>query len=183
MNCTGFYFRVDEYSEPMNALFVAKEFLQHPSTDLYHLKWTLLALHNALQGFMILALKGTSCLEITKIKKKDTRTQVEILSDSNRKVLNFIDLYEMLKKDSSLKCFDWVQTDEPINTLNSWRNQFVHYMPMSWSIETMYIKNVLISTLKLLVFLVENHPNIARGYSNTQISEIKKSISDCTTLL
>jgi hypothetical protein len=49
----------DETNEAVGALEMAARHLEEAAQDAHMWKWALLALHNAIQGFMVLALRGT----------------------------------------------------------------------------------------------------------------------------
>jgi hypothetical protein len=52
------YLRTDEAEEAVSSLESAAEFLAAVRSDPYRWTWVILALHSAVQGFMILALRG-----------------------------------------------------------------------------------------------------------------------------
>ena len=57
-------FETDEEKDTLNALKMFKYFYFNIETDQYFYKWAIIALHNALQGFMVLALRGTNGVNV-----------------------------------------------------------------------------------------------------------------------
>lgn len=98
MDKVGNYFRVTEASEAQNALSMLHFFLEHSKTNIYFLKWSIIAAHNGLQCLMVLALGGTSALQVIKWKNEyNSISQYEILTDANMKLDNFLELYKKYK--------------------------------------------------------------------------------------
>jgi len=188
MNKNDPFFRVNEISEPLNAMMMAKEFLERSEQDIYYLKWAILAIHNALQGFMVLALKGTSNLPIIEWKKDyDGKSAYEILSDPKSKLCCFTELFRRIKSKKYMQ--DTVFKDESgkitcsISELNNIRNQFIHYSPLGWSIGIQGMANVLVDSLFVISFLTSNCNEIQRHYEAQQLSDIRKTIEICKSLL
>jgi hypothetical protein len=181
-------FRVDEVSEPLNAIMMTKEFLERSGQGLYYLKWTLLAVHNALQGFMVLALKGTSNLSIIKWKDKyDGKSPYEILSDPEQKLCCFTELFKRIKSKKYMQ--NTVFKDESgkithsIKELNRIRNQFIHYIPLGWSIGTQGMVDILADSMLVISFLTGSCIAVKRYYEGQQLSEISLAIETCNSIL
>jgi hypothetical protein len=51
------WLRTDETEEALSALEMAANSAKSLTNDLYYWKWVIIALHNSLQGFMVLALR------------------------------------------------------------------------------------------------------------------------------
>src|SRR5712692_5045777 len=49
--------RTDKYEEAVSAIEAAADFAERVIDDQYRWKWVLIAVHNAVQGFMVLALR------------------------------------------------------------------------------------------------------------------------------
>ena len=188
MNKIALYFRVNEVSEPFNAIKMTKEFLERSGQDIYYLKWAILAVHNALQGFMVLALKGTSNLPIIKWKKEyDGKPAYKILSDPQQKLCSFTELFNRIKSKKHMQ--NTVFKDESgkitcsIKELNHIRDQFIHYLPLAWSIGTQGMANVLLDSMLVISFLTRNCIEVNRHYEEQQLSEISKAIEICNSIL
>ena len=51
------YYRTDEENEATDALYMAARFAEQAATDIRMWRWVIMALHNAVQGFMVLSLR------------------------------------------------------------------------------------------------------------------------------
>jgi hypothetical protein len=58
------YLRTDEQVEATASLETAGESAARVAIDVYQWRWVVLALHNALQGFMVIALRGSDGLAV-----------------------------------------------------------------------------------------------------------------------
>lgn len=56
------WLRTDETLEAVSSLEMVANTLKNVENDWYQWKWAILALHNSLQGFMVLALRGSNGL-------------------------------------------------------------------------------------------------------------------------
>lgn len=188
MNKSDIFLRVDEVSEPLNAVMMAKEFLERSEQDIYYLKWAIIAAHNALQGFMVLALKGTCNLQIIKWKKAyNEKSAYEILSDSEQELDFFLGLYKKIKSNKYMQNTAFIdesgKTSYSIKELNKIRNQFIHYLPCNWSLETQLMIDALKDTMKVISFLTRNCIEVQRYYDEYQLSEISGAIQSCNLIM
>jgi hypothetical protein len=181
------YLRVDEITEAYNAIMMFKEFLKHAQQDVYY-KWAILAIHNALQGFFVLALKGTSNLSI--IVRKDIyngKTPYEILCDPEPKLKSFLELFMMIKCSKNMNNKELTDKSgmitRNISDLNLIRNDFIHYLPKGWSIGIQGIVCILVAALIVISFLFSECIEIRRHYSEQQLSDIKEAIDICNMIL
>lgn len=188
MNKSDAFLRVNEQSEPLNAIMMTKEFLERSEQDIYYLKWAIIAAHNALQGFMVLALKGTSNLQIIKCEEAyNEKSAYEVLSDPKQKLCYFTELFKRIKSNKYMQ--NAAFKDESgkitysIKELNETRNQFIHYLPLQWSIETLFVVNILTDTIKIISFLTNNCIEVQRHYDEQQLSEISGAIKRCNSIL
>jgi adenylate cyclase class IV len=188
MNRNNAFFRVDEISEPLNAIMMTKEFLERSGQDIYYLKWAILAAHNALQGFMVLALKYTNNLQIIKWKEEYTgKSAYEVLFDSKQKLCCFTEIFKRIKSNKYMQ--NTVFKDESgeisysIKELNRIRDQFLHYLPLQWSIETQFVVNILTETMKVISFLTINCIEVQRHYEEHQLDIISEAIESCNSIL
>lgn len=182
------YFRANEISEPLNAIKMAKEFLEHADQDTYYLKWTILAIHNALQGFMVLALMGTSNLSIIIWKDEyNGKTPYEVLNDLGKKLIGFSELFKRIKSKQYMQNNEFkgatLSINNSINELNRIRNQFIHYLPLGWSIGKQGIARILLDSLLVISFLTRDCPDATRYYSEAEMLTIEESIAACNSIL
>lgn len=182
------FIRVNEISEPLNAIVMAKEFLERSEQDPYSFKWVIIAMHNALQGYMVLALMGTSSLSIIKWKEEYSgKTAYEVLADPDKKLIAFSELFQRIKSKKYMQSTSFKdatgKVTRSIKDLNSIRNQFIHYLPLGWSIGIKGIVQVLLDSLKVISFLTKDCPAAIRYYSDAEVLTIEESISACNSIL
>lgn len=188
------YLRVNEITEPENALDMLNEFLTQSKENDYYLKWAIIAAHNALQGFMVLALKGTSALPIIKKEKWQTGlSPCEILLDRehDQKIDCFMDLFMKIKKAEYMQNSEFVDASgeitRSVKKLNDFRNQFLHYPPSSWSISLMGIYETLVDVLTVITFLTQECSEVKREYicsgSEHELCHIEAVVTECNHLL
>jgi len=136
--------RTDEELEAVRALEQAALLLPQVAADPYAWKWVVLALHNALQGFMVLALQGTWAVRV--MKRADRRA---ILAAHARGALEaalrqgdleyFEELYDQIKKEKHMRLNTFSKAFRPgptqtesVKRLNALRNDLVHFVPKTF---------------------------------------------------
>lgn len=162
------YLRTDERSEAYNALVKTIQFLDEINEDTYNWKWFLVSLHNCLQAFMVLALKGSSSLSV--MKQDHARRWLKAYESNSRypevKMDSFLKLFEKIQSDfmmknSNSKVFDSTeQITTSIQELNDLRNKFIHYMPKGWSLNITGLPSLGLDIVEVLRFLVSESGNI-----------------------
>jgi hypothetical protein len=128
----------DEELDAICSLELLAEYLPRVITGPYHWKWVILALHNSLQGFMVLALRGTNSLNV--VSKKSAKVLNKAYE--NRKPASkpptldsFMGLYRKVKSSAmqiystSKPLISTPAQDKSVDRLNKFRNDFVHYTP------------------------------------------------------
>jgi hypothetical protein len=158
---TEHWLRTDEMEEAVSGLEAASEWSAHIAERADYWKWVILALHNATQGFMVLALRGSDGLRPLKnhiaaewraAYREGGKYPVEELD-------SFLNLYKKVKSDDMLffahsKKFVPVRSQgRSIKRLNLLRNNFVHFLPRSWSLEVSGLPQVAEDCLALVEFL------------------------------
>ena len=179
------FFRIDDLSEPYNALKMTEYFISQVDSEEYHLKWAIIAIHNSLQGFMVLALRGTSNLQIIKKNKTNKgKNAYEILSNPENKLDNFLNLFQKIQNDKFMKqnissntliCNE--EMKQSIEWLNETRNNLIHYLLSGYSIEINSICFSLLNCLKIISFLVNESNNFNYRYETKDIKDINNLIS------
>lgn len=182
------YFRVNEASEFLNAINMLKEFLAQSEKNEYYLKWTVIAAHNALQGLMVIALKGTSSLQVIRWEKTYyDKSAYEVLTDPNIKLDNFLKLFGKIKSNKYMQNDTFIdesgEVTFSINELNNIRNQFVHYLPCSWSISVLLVYHILADVIKVIAFLIQKCTEVRRNYNEQELCKIDEVIEECNLLL
>ena len=155
------YLRTDEQEEAVRSLEWAELQARTLAIDAYAWKWVLIALHNAMQGFMVLALwNGNGLLALRpKVAKKwleDYETGGQFPAE---KLDEFLNLYLKIKDPENfhtLGAGPFVPTsthDQSMNYLNEFRNMFTHFTPKGWSLELAGLPRICLDTLEIMNFL------------------------------
>ncbi len=159
----------DEEIDAICSLELLVECIPKVITIPHHLKWVILSLHNSLQGFMVLALQGTNALNV--LKKQSAKNRYDGCnkvqhSYKPRELDNFMRLYAKIKSDTMMlqtnsKPFVPNSTqDESVAKLNSFRNDFVHYVPAGSAFDMRAKAKVVLDVLPIIEFLAFESNNI-----------------------
>lgn len=149
------YLRTDEYTEAISSLNFFIEILPSTNEDVYRWKWAIIALHNAVQGFMVLSLKGTDSLLILPEKKAikwlDAHYNNQSLPEDKLDI--FLNLCKKIQQYRGLQTSK--DCDLNLKKLNSLRNNFTHFPPQHWSLEISGLPKICMDCLSLIRYLVE----------------------------
>ena len=129
------FLSLDEKDNAINSLEMAVHFLRSIDSDIYLWKWVVIALHNAMYGFMICALTKSNYNNVCEPGKKKRGSLGKLISfnealrrvQSKDHILGYVNTTPLaLTKEQA----------EDVKTLSEMlRNNFEHFMPMGWSIE------------------------------------------------
>ena len=163
------WLRTDEYEESVSALEMLAESSSMILSDNYRWKWVLIALHNALQGFMVLALRQGNGLKVLNDKIADKWLNAHYKDGSYpvQKLDTFLNLYKKVKKIDQMQCFVDSQAfnaseshDKSVRKLNSFRNDFIHFVPKGWTLELTGLPRICLYCLDIIEFLGWQSGNI-----------------------
>ena len=130
------------------------------TNDNYAWKWVLISLHNAAQGFMVLALwNGNGLLSMP----DDVAIKWLKAYDNNEKLPKdrldkFLNLYSKCKKPENFNYCGSVafsattSHDTSFKDLNDFRNDFIHFTPKGWSLQLLGLPELVIDVLELIKF-------------------------------
>jgi len=158
---TEYWLRTDEHEEAVSSLEAAAVWSVQIEKKMDYWKWVVLAIHNASQGFMVLALRGSDGLRPLK-----DNVAAEWLTEYQEggeypmeKLDSFLNLYKKVKSDTML-FFVHSKKFTPIGSqgrsdkkLNSLRDDFIHFLPRSWSLEVSGLPRICLDCLALMEFL------------------------------
>ncbi len=172
----------NELQEPVKALELVKEFLDKASQDTYYWKWVLVAMHNAIQGFMVCALRGSDGMNVLKDHvvgrwleaKKNNLPLPKLEMDTFLNLFNKIQSDRMLMHSRSKKFSAGEQHTRSMRRLNKLRNHFVHFTPKSWSMEISSLPLITLQCMAVIKFLVFSSGNIE--LKQNSIEELGKTI-------
>ncbi len=154
------HLRTDEREEAVRSLEWAEAQARLLNHDPYHWKWVLISLHNAVQGFLVLALwNGNGLLTLS------SKGAAKWLAAYNNggpypidRLDRFLNLYEKAKDGENFHSvgagpFRPGQThDLSLKRLNDFRNEFIHFTPKGWSLELQGLPGVGLDALDLIQF-------------------------------
>lgn len=154
------YLRTDEREEAVRSLEWAEQQARSVADDPYLWKWVLIALHNAAQGFMVLALwNGNGLLALRdKVAAKWLAAYEKGGPFPIEKLDEFLNLYKKVKDNGNFHTlgagpFVPGQThDASFERLNEYRNEFIHFTPKGWSLQLLGLPRVCLDVLDLIQF-------------------------------
>ena len=154
------YLRTDEREEAVRSLEWAAHQATSISEDSYQWKWVLIALHNAAQGFMVLALwNGNGLLALRdKIASKWLDAYNNGGQYPDEKLDEFLNLYKKVKDKDNFHVIGagpfspGATHDKSFSLLNFCRNEFIHFKPKGWSLELRGLPCVCLDVLDLIEY-------------------------------
>ncbi len=189
------WLRTNEFEEAVQSFESCLEFAIKATGDLSYWKWTMISLHNALQGFMVISLRRSDGFgpirddiekEWHEARSKGHQLPVEKLD-------SFLNLYKKIKKEGSLQYSNEERfipkgnQGHSVKKVNEIRDEFIHFTPKGWSLECSGLPNCCLDCLQIARFLHENCRNISTrsGYDRDRVirvlSELEKVFSDLKT--
>lgn len=155
------WLRTNEHEEATSALEAVAEWAARVETDIGYWRWVVVALHNTVQGFMVLALRGSDGLR--PLKDDIAAKWLAAYRDGGEypveKLDSFLNLYKKVQSDKMLFFVNSKQVipsrtlGRSMKKLNSLRNDFVHFLPRCWSLEVSGLPEICLDCLALVEFL------------------------------
>lgn len=160
------FYRTTLEENALDYLIKLKEFCDKTIADISYWKWVIIASHGALYNFMLAALVRSDQSGIYYKDIRDTRGLIDFTKEL--KVIDFLKAYNWIKEPARMNKYvhskfftSLPENDQAMTELNNiFRNQFIHYKPLCWSIEIQKIREVIIGTLPVLNFLILDSGNI-----------------------
>lgn len=176
-----YYYRIDEKQNTLDSLEKVLAFAENIEKDESYWKWTMIALHNALYGSMILSLVGTNPASVRVNAKKEAVPDMNRLISfkvAYKRVQNpkymrlyvnsrFLTIYPgadklRLKPEYAAKSeFFSPEVNVSIEHLNDYiRNQFMHFYPISVSYGKGGFALILEDVIRVIKFLILECGNV-----------------------
>lgn len=186
------WLRTDETEEAISALEMIAEAVPSLIADTYRWKWVIIITHNALQGFMVLALRhGNGLLALKdEIAAQWLKAYREGGEYPVEKLDNFLNLYKKVKSDRML-CYGHSKKfkatpdhNRSVKKLNELRNEFIHFVPKGWSLELTGLPEICIACLEVIEFLgwesgnIILYKEIQQKRATFALKEAKKVLTD-----
>ncbi len=161
---------IDEQIDAVLSLEFTQGMLARVLGDARYWKWVLIGLHNALQGFMVLALQGTAYFNV--LKKEQRAAWIKSLDEGHQytgpsHLAFFMELYRDIQSDR-MKRYTHSRVFKPTNTqsqsverLNNLRNDFIHFIPTSWVLYLNGLPELVKDVIDVIEFLAAKSNNIS----------------------
>jgi hypothetical protein len=158
----------DEFEDAVLSIELAAEKFFQSKNNSTQWKWAIIAMQNAVQSAMGLALAGTDgCGALYPKSQKQNREWLENPTPERppRRMADYKTLLERIQRPELLEGPVPSLSEEDcrnLERLNELRRQFAHYNPTSWGIELQYMLNIMPVAAKLFEHLTETQgrPNI-----------------------
>jgi len=169
------YLRFDEKSNTYDSLEKLLFFLNNIENDLNFWKWAIIALHSSVYGAMILSLLGSHPDRVSKfpIKKRKMHSVDEtgkpiILETEDTRLISFPEAFRRIQNEKFMRMYVksvFFKTEtrhkESMEWLNDrFRNQFIHFVPVGWSIEIKGLTNLFRDCLEIIEFCLFQSGNV-----------------------
>jgi hypothetical protein len=168
------WIRTDEKKEAVKGLEFVVQALKMAKKDKYYWKWVIIGLHNTLQSFIVCAISGSA--GIGALKDEYAVAVLKSLGSRSTKPLNiklaaFPSLYSKMK--TQLDFSGAVEVDRAVDRLNRFRNDFIHFTPKGWSLQTTRLPHMTQSCLDVVQFLMSN-PSHIRWYDDRNPRRVER---------
>lgn len=185
----GIWLRTNEIEQFIGALEFAVELLPSTLTDTSRWKWEIVALHNALQGVFVCALGGADTAGVSFLSEKSgariwrwldvtSRTQPEVAPPDER-LAEILILFDRVKSSAYLQdpLRSSEQIDADVKRLNNLRNDFIHFIPRSWSLELSGMPRIIGSVHSCIEHLALHFPTFNHHYRADENARIEVALS------
>jgi hypothetical protein len=163
------YYRTNEEAEVADALTVGARFAAELTFDVRMWRWVIIALHNGIQGFMVLSLRhGNGLLALTDESAaawlEAYRSNAERFPDEQLE--SYLGLYKKIKHSKwgtiadNQRFVPQRSQGRSIRKLNRIRNEFSHFTPKGWSLELTGLPRICLDALAIVSFLGWETTNI-----------------------
>ena len=183
------WLRTDEEQEAVEALRLASRMAEECAENDAAWRWVIIALHQAVQGFMVLSLRhGNGLLALSPDSFKAWMEAHDNGGPYPRgeKLDTYLGLYKKVKS-KDLGTLGGNRRFEPrgsegrgIRMLSKLRNEFIHFSPKGWSLELDGLPQICLDALRIVEFLgweTENifwHEPSLRSSAQEESTRLKK---------
>jgi hypothetical protein len=174
----------DEFEDAVLSIELAAEKFSGVQTSPTLWKWVILAMQNALQGAMVLALAGTDgCGALYPNSQKENREWLQNPTPNRppRKMADYGTLLTWIQKSELLEGPVPLLSEhnlQLLKRLNHLRRQFAHYNPTGWGIELQYMLDMMPVAADVFEHLTttQGRPNI--HFTPDQKRRMRKSLAE-----
>jgi hypothetical protein len=173
----------DEFEDAVLSIELAAEKFSASQSSPTLWKWVIIAMQNALQGAMVLALSGSDgCGALYPKSQKQNREWLENLTPNRppTQMADYNTLLAWIQRAEFLEGPVPVVSEEGyqnLRRLNQLRRQFAHYNPTGWGIDLQYMLNIIPVATDVFEHLTttQGRPNI--HFSADQKQRMRRSIA------
>jgi hypothetical protein len=178
------WLRTDERQEFISSVRMVTKSMAAARHEFEHWKWAVIALHNAMQGAMVMALRGTNNFRVMpeKLAAKCIEAHRTGKPWPKEKLDTFPNLYNKVRSDEVMSFYvhsralpQDADLDKNIELVLQLRNQFIHFTPQGWSLEVSGMPSICESVLCAISFLCWESGNII-WYSRESAEQARQEI-------
>lgn len=187
----GKWLRTDEHLELVRALEFGAECAERAKRDTTHWKWVIISMHSALQGACVCALRGVDTAGLNVLTKTSSREMYEWLDIESRKpnpkpmpreeLASMLELFARVRNNKFLedpyRLVVSGQMIQDIETLNALRNEFIHFTPKSFSVESSGLPRILGQCCDAIEHLTIKQPTFWHHLTGNKIRRIKGALN------
>jgi len=189
------YIHVDEINKATLSLKFVNDQLSFlaKTNDLYFWIGVIENLHNSLQGFMVLALRGTNNFSVIKFDKNNPPKPEDFLlyrTAGKEKLCSFMELYKKIKLPKEMKMGidskhfipNSQQQENNVKMLHDLRNDLIHFIPQFWRISIKNLPLIVDDCIDIITFLAFGCQNIlwhskeAKEFTKTFLENSKRNL-------
>ena len=182
------WLRTDEIEEFIDALEHAALFAKQLTEDVKAWKWLIIALHSALQGACVCALRGHDTTEVAVLTRKSRREVLRWLQVDTRKnpclpgpeprLAPLIELFDRVQKPRYLLGSHTLDVSvdmvADVKELNRLRNDFIHFLPGGMSSEVS--PRIVTHAADAIKHLAVEHPTFGYKLVQSDRDRIKEAL-------
>jgi len=192
----GSWLKTDEIEEFIGAIEFCADLSNSIRSDIRRWKWLILAMHNALQGCFVCALRGVDTSGITMLKNKSADAVWQWLNVDSRienpppapkeELAPMLDLYRRVRNVKYLQEPYRLPTHQQMNKdiikLNLLRNKFSHFTPQGFSLEISGLPRIIGHCSDIIEHLAITHPTFWHHPTENRRSRIEGAIASIRRL-
>jgi hypothetical protein len=185
------YFETDEIEEMINSLEQAYKAALDLTASTINWKWVTLAMHSAVQGACVCALRGADTSGVNVLEKKSREEMLDWLNlppakqkkkpYPKEKLASPTDLFKRVQKPLWMHGETPMIADEKIKwafgKLCDFRNEFIHFVPKSWAIEVSGMPVIIERMCDVVEHLAVKHPSFAHHMEEPQVERLQRALA------
>lgn len=166
----------DQSDQAVGALGLVAHLLPQVGDDAYLWKWVIVGLHDALQGFVGLALRRTDGAQLLTSKheeetyerwRREREAGAPVLEVGKRSVDSFLNLFEKIQNPDRMRQYVHSRAftptpaqDDGVRILDRLRNDFTHYSDTTRVVLVAELPRVAVDCLSVIDWLLNESNNV-----------------------